>query len=82
LAHNSESKTTATIQEKCKQRFPFQITCTDTDNRAKNKKDFNNYLEKKKIVHFYSRFKTLTDNPRIEYSHLTNKVKFYRHDNI
>ena len=82
LARDSESRTAVAIQEECEKRFPFPIACTNTDNGAENEKDFDSYLEKNKIVHFYSRSGTPTDNPRVERSHLTDEVEFYQHKGI
>jgi transposase InsO family protein len=82
LAPNNESKTAVAVQEECERRFPFKIACANTDNGAENEKDFDSYLEKKEIIHFYSRPGTPTDNPRVERSHLTDEVEFYRHGNI
>lgn len=82
LARDSESKTAVAVQEKCEKRFPFPIACTNTDNGSENEKDFDSYLERNKIVHFYSRSGTPTDNPRVERSHLTDEVEFYRHGGI
>jgi len=82
LAEDSESKTAVAVQEKCEKRFPFQIACANTDNGGENEKDFDSYLENNKIVHFYSRSGTPTDNPRVERSHLTDEVEFYQHGNI
>ena len=82
LAKNSESKTAVIVQEECEKKLPFKIGCVNTDNGAENEKDFDCYLEKNKIVHFYSRSGTPTDNPRVERSHLTDEIEFYRHGNI
>lgn len=82
LAENGNSETAVAVQTECEQRFPFPIACANTDNGAENEKDFDSYLEKNKIVHFYSRSGTPTDNPRVERSHLTDEVEFYRHGNI
>jgi len=82
LAENSESRTAVAIQKECETRLPFQIACVNTDNGAENEKDFNNYLENNKIVHFYSRSGTPTDNPRVERSHLSDELEFYQHGNI
>ena len=82
LARDSESKTAVAVQEACEKRFPFPIACTNTDNGSENEKDFDSYLEKNKIVHFYSRSGTPTDNPRVERSHLTDELEFYRHGGI
>lgn len=82
LAEDSESKTAVAVQAECENRLPFQIACANTDNGAENEKDFADYLAKSKIVHFYSRSGTPTDNPRVERSHLTDEVEFYQHGNI
>ncbi len=82
LARDSESRTAVAVQEECEKRFPFPIACTNTDNGSENEKDFDNYLERNKIVHFYSRSGTPTDNPRVERSHLTDEVEFYQHGGI
>lgn len=82
LAEDSESKTAVAVQEECEARLPFQIGCVNTDNGAENEKDFDDYLNENKIVHFYSRSGTPTDNPRVERSHLTDEVEFYQHGNI
>lgn len=82
LAKDSESKTAVAVQEECEDRLPFPIACVNTDNGSENEKDFDNYLDDNKIVHFYSRSGTPTDNPRVERSHLTDEIEFYRHGNI
>jgi transposase InsO family protein len=82
LAKDSESKTAVAVQEECEARFPFPIACANTDNGGENEKDFDNYLEKNKVVHFYSRSGTPTDNPRVERSHLTDEKEFYQRGNL
>jgi hypothetical protein len=82
LAKDGESKTAVAVQEECEKRLPFPIACVNTDNGSENEKDFDNYLDDNKIVHFYSRSGTPTDNPRVERSHLTDEMEFYRHGNI
>ncbi len=82
LAQNSESKTAVAVQKECEARLPFQIACVNTDNGSENEKDFDSYLENNKIVHFYSRSGTPTDNPRVERSHLSDELEFYQHGNI
>lgn len=82
LAEDSGSKTATIVQKECENKFPFPIACANTDNGSENEKDFDNYLERNKIVHFYSRSGTPTDNPRVERSHLTDEVEFYKHGNI
>jgi len=82
LAQDSESKTAVAVQEECEKKFPFLIACANTDNGSENEKEFDNYLNDNKIVHFYSRSGTPTDNPRVERSHLTDDLEFYKHGNI
>lgn len=82
LARDSESVTAVAVQKECEKRLPFPIACTNTDNGSENEKDFDKYLEQNNIIHFYSRSGTPTDNPRVERSHLTDDVEFYRHGNI
>lgn len=82
LAEGGNSETAVAVQTECEKRFPFLIACANTDNGSENEKDFDSYLENNKIVHFYSRSGTPTDNPRVERSHLTDEVEFYRHGNI
>lgn len=82
LAEDGSSKTALAVQTECAERFPFRTACVNTDNGAENEKDFDEYLEKNNIVHFYSRSGTPTDNPRVERSHLTDDVEFYDRGNI
>jgi transposase InsO family protein len=82
LAEDGESRTAVAVQTECEKRFPFPIACANTDNGSENEKDFDGYLTENKIVHFYSRSGTPTDNPRVERSHLTDDVEFYQHENI
>lgn len=82
LAEDGSSKTALTVQMECEKRLPFQMACVNTDNGAENEKDFNEYLEKNNVVHFYSRSGAPTDNPRVERSHLTDDIEFYDHSNI
>ena len=70
------------VQEECEARLPFTIACTNTDNGSENEKEFDDYLNENKIVHFYSRPGTPTDNPRVERSHLTDELEFYQRGNI
>jgi transposase InsO family protein len=82
LAADGESKTAVAVQEECEKRLPFKIACANTDNGSENEKDFDEYLIKNDIMHFYSRSGTPTDNPRVERSHLTDEMEFYQHGNI
>lgn len=82
LAEDGESRTAVAVQTECEKRLPFPIACANTDNGSENEKYFDCYLAENKIVHFYSRSGMPTDNPRVERSHLTDEVEFYRHGNI
>jgi hypothetical protein len=82
LAEGGDSLAAVTVQIECEKRFPFNIACANTDNGSENEKDFDKYLAKNNIVHFYSRSGTPTDNPRVERSHLTDEVEFYQRGNI
>ena len=66
---------------KSKSRFPFSIVCLNTDSGGENGKDFAKSLTKQNIIHFFSRTGTPTDNPRVERSHLTDEIEFYRQGN-
>ena len=82
LAEDGSSQAAVITQEECVSRLPFAIACTNTDNGAENEKDFDEYLEQKNIIHFYSRSGTPTDNPRVERSHLTDEVEFYQQGGV
>jgi hypothetical protein len=50
----------------------------NTDNGSENKKEFRDALKQDTVFHFYSNAGTPTDNPRVERSHLTDEIEFYR----
>lgn len=81
LARDADSKTAAAVQVEVEKRLPFAISCLNTDSGGENGGDFSERLDKKKIVHFFSRAGAPTDNPRVERSHLTDEVEFYRQGN-
>lgn len=82
LAEDSNSRTAVAVQKQAAGRLPFTIAAINSDNGGENEKDFSAYLEKEKVAQFFSRAGTPTDNPRVERSHLTDEVEFYRHGNI
>lgn len=82
LAKNGESQSALVAQKAIEQRIPFPIVCMNTDNGSENEKGFSNYLENQNIYHFYSRSGTPTDNPRVERSHLTDDLEFYKQGNL
>ncbi len=59
-------------------RLPFPIACENTDNGSENNRELREQLQNEQVFHFYSNVGTPTDNPRVERSHLTDEVEFYR----
>lgn len=82
LAEDGSALTALALHKEAEKRLPFAVACINTDNGAENEKEFNRYLEKKEIVHFFSRSGTPTDNPRVERSHLTDDLEFYKQGNL
>lgn len=78
LARNSTALGSTEAHEKSKKKFEFVIACENTDNGYENQKEFRAALKKDKVFHFNSNKGTPTDNPRVERSHLTDEVEFYR----
>ena len=77
---SNEQDTLATIarHREAIKRFPFAIACENTDNGFENNNNFSKELKKENIFHFYSNTSTPTDNPRVERSHLTDDLEFYK----
>lgn len=82
IVQDAESKTAVIAYQKANQRLPFPIACFNTDNGGENEKDFSSQLQKETIFHFYSDIGTPTDNPRVERSHLTDDLEFYKLGNF
>lgn len=82
LVQDAESKTAAIAYEKSKKRLPFSVACLNTDNGGENEKYFSEHLQTENIFHFYSNAGSPTDNPRVERSHLTDDLEFYRQGNL
>jgi hypothetical protein len=78
LARNGTALGSAEAHEKSKEKFEFVIACENTDNGYENQKEFRDVLKKDKVFHFNSNKGTPTDNPRVERSHLTDEIEFYR----
>lgn len=81
LSEIPDSQSAKKAFENMKQRLPFEIGAINTDSGGENGKDFKDELAQDKIVHFYSRTGTPTDNPRVERSHLTDEREFYSRGN-
>ena len=78
LARNSTAVGSTEAHEKSKEKFGFVIACENTDNGYENQKEFRDLLKKDRVFHFNSNKGTPTDNPRVERSHLTDELEFYR----
>jgi Integrase core domain. len=78
LARDSTANGSALAHEKSKEKFEFVIACENTDNGNENNREFRDALKKDKVFHFNSNKGTPTDNPRVERSHLTDEIEFYR----
>lgn len=81
LADDSESITAARAQTALASRLPFPIASMNTDSGSENGGAFETCLKQKDIIHFFSRTGTPTDNPRVERSHLTDDLEFYKKGN-
>ena len=82
LVTDAESETAATAHRRAVKRFPFPGVCVNTDSGGENGRDFAKLLANQKVIHFFSRTGTPTDNPRVERSHLTDELEFYQQGNI
>lgn len=78
LARDSAALGSAEAHERSREKFDFVIACENTDNGSENKKEFQEILKKDTVFHFYSNTGAPTDNPRVERSHLTDEIEFYR----
>ena len=78
ISNEQDTKATIDSHKESIKRFPFKIACENTDNGFENNNDFSKELKKENIFHFYSNASTPTDNPRVERSHLTDDLEFYK----
>lgn len=60
------------------QRLPFEAAAITSDNGSENDGVFDLHLQNEKVLHYWSRAGVPTDNPRVERSHLSDDVEFYR----
>lgn len=58
--------------------LPFPIACLNSDNGSENNGELREELTQTSVFQFYSNTGTPTDNPRVERSHLTDELEFYR----
>ncbi len=82
ISDEQDTKATISLHKEAIKRFPFEIACENTDNGFENNNDFSKELKKENVFHFYSNAGTPTDNPRVERSHLTDDLEFYKKGNI
>lgn len=78
LSEDATAKGSAEAHQNSVSRLPFAIACENTDNGNENNKEMRERLQEENVFHFYSNIGTPTDNPRVERSHLTDEVEFYR----
>ena len=78
ISDEQDTKATIARHREAIKRFPFAIACENTDNGFENNNNFSKELKKENIFHFYSNASTPTDNPRVERSHLTDDLEFYK----
>lgn len=78
LAPDATAKESKEAHRRSVSRLPFTIACENTDNGNENNKEFRESLHDENVFQFYSNIGTPTDNPRVERSHLTDELEFYR----
>lgn len=78
LTIGHEAADAASCRQKVQSRLPFKIACENSDGGSENNGAYHQELQKENVLHFYSNVATPTDNPRVERSHLTDDVEFYK----
>lgn len=78
LTVGHEAIDAAICRRKIQDRLPFEIACENSDNGSENNGAYNRELQNTGTFHFYSNSGTPTDNPRVERSHLTDDLEFYK----
>lgn len=78
LSEDATAKGSAEAHGNSMARLPFKVACENTDNGNENNRELREQLQDENIFHFYSNIGTPTDNPRVERSHLTDEIEFYR----
>ena len=82
LTMDFNSSTTVAAHTRAVKRFPFPIACVNTDNGPENNGEFSDQLQANDVFHFYPNTATPTDNPRVERSHLTDELEFYKRGHL
>ena len=65
-------------RRKIQARLPFGTASENSDSGSENNGAYHQELRGTDTFHFYSNSATPTDNPRVERSHLTDDVEFYK----
>lgn len=78
LSPDATARESAEAHGRSNSKLPFKIACENTDNGNENNREFRERLQDENVFHFYSNVGTPTDNPRVERSHLTDEIEFYR----
>jgi len=80
LTIGHEAIDAAICRRKIQFRLPFEIAAENSDRGSENNGAYHDELQKTNTFHFYSNVGTPTDNPRVERSHLTDDLEFYKKD--
>lgn len=78
LAEDATAAGSRTAHRQAVNGLPFPIACLNSDNGSENNGELRDELVQTSVFQFYSNTGTPTDNPRVERSHLTDELEFYR----
>jgi len=78
LTAGREAIDAAICRRKILSRLPFEIATENSDCGSENNGAYHQELRHTNTFHFYSNAGTPTDNPRVERSHLTDDLEFYK----
>jgi hypothetical protein len=78
LAAGHTAADAISCRQKIQARLPFAIASENSDNGSENNGAYHQELRDTDTFHFYSNAGTPTDNPRVERSHLTDDLEFYK----
>lgn len=82
LTVGHEAIDAAICRRKIQTRLPFEIASENSDGGSENNGAYHQELRRTNTFHFYSNAGTPTDNPRVERSHLTDDLEFYKKGGI
>src|SRR3990167_9434513 len=78
LAENATAAGSRDAHQQAVKALPFPMACLNSDNGSENQGELREELVQTSVFQFYSNTGTPTDNPRVERSHLTDELEFYR----